>query len=241
MEHGDGSTVTRCVAFSGASLTGEQVLARSGVEYKTVPFGGLSDAVCQVDGEPATFPPSCWTGSSPFWELFVTRKGGAWSWSSQGISTLVFHDGDSEGLRYEPQTATLPPAAMGNCPSATPTPRPTPKPTPLPTPRPTTTPLPTAKPGSTPGAGETPAASPTLTTGTAASSASAAATFGAPIGGLASSPTPIGSAGAAASTGGPGGADGNGSSALPVAVVAIVGLAGLAALRRRPSASGRPR
>lgn len=239
--------MTRCVAFSGASLTGEQVLARSGLEYQTVAFGGLSDAVCQVDGEPATFPPTCWTGSSLFWELFVARKGGAWSWSSLGMSALVLHDGDSEGLRYEPQASTLPPAGMGNCPSSTPTPRPTPKPTPLPTPLPTArataTPAPSAKPGSTPAAGgalDQPSPTPS-TGGSAASSAPAAATFGATIAGLGSSPTPTGSTDAAGSTGAGSGSDGNGSPALPIAVVAIVGLAGLATLRRRPRAGSRPR
>ncbi|MGH2465479.1 MAG: hypothetical protein ACRDGI_08460, partial [Candidatus Limnocylindrales bacterium] len=152
LQHEDGSTVTRCIAFSGASLTGEQVLAQSGVEYKTVVFGGLSDAVCQIDGEPATFPQSCWTSQSNFWAFFVARKGGSWFSSSLGIAAQTFHDGDAEGLRFEPQDVPLPPNSLGNCPPPVATPRPTPRPTatPIPT-QPTTTERATQPPaGSTP-------------------------------------------------------------------------------------------
>jgi hypothetical protein len=231
--------VIRCIAFGGSSLTGEQVLAQSGLEYQTVAFGGLSDAVCQVDGEPVTFPPTCWTGSSPFWELFIARKGGSWSWSSLGMSALVVHDGDSEGLRFEPQTSTSPPVEMGNCPSSTPTPRPTPKPTPLPTTRPTATLVPTIKPGSTAQPSLTPA-SPSAA-GSAPPTGAASTTPGAAIAGVSGSAAPSQVPTQAGATTPPAGSGGNGSPALPIAILAIVGLAGLAATRRRPAGSRPPR
>ena len=235
--------MTRCIAFGGSSLTGEQVLAQSGLEYQTVAFGGLSDAVCQVDGEPVTFPPSCWTGSSPFWELFVARKGGSWSWSSLGMSALVLHDGDSEGLRYEPQTSTSPPVEMGNCPSPSPTPRPTPKPTPLPTTRPTATLVPTIKPGSTAQPSLTPVATPASpsTAGSAPPTGAASTTPGAAIAGVSGSAAPSQVPTQAGATTPPAGSGGNGSPALPIAILAIVGLAGLAATRRRRAGSRPPR
>jgi hypothetical protein len=228
VQHGDGSTASKCVSFSGASLTGEQVLEQSGVEYRTVDFGGLSAAVCQVDGEPALFPPTCWTSSSPFWELFVARKGGGWTWSSLGMSAQVFHDGDAEGFRYEAQSDQSPPKILGSCPSATPTPNPTPKPTARPTPSPTahptagtsagpaTIPPPTVHPGE---ASIPPAASPSQPT------------LG-EIGGPSATAAPSPATGAAGSPPPPGPDDG--SPALPIAIAAIAGLAGLAALRRRP-------
>ena len=231
--------MTRCIAFGGSSLTGEQVLAQSGLKYQTVSFGGLSDAVCQVDGEPVTFPPTCWTGSSPFWELFVARKGGAWAWSSLGMSALVLHDGDSEGLRYEPQSSTSPPKILGDCPSPTPTPRPTPKPTPLPT----TTPVPTLKPGSTPRSSLTPAATPTspATAGSALPAGPASTTPGGAVAGLSGSPQPTLLPAEAGPTNPPSGGAGDGSPALPIAILAIVGLVALAATRRRPAGSRPPR
>lgn len=231
VEHGDGSTLTRCIAFGGSSLTGEEVLAQSGIPYKTVSFGGLSDAVCQVDDEPLSYPPTCWTSDSKFWELFVARKGGTWSSSSLGVSTQVFHDGDSEGLRYEPQAQVVPPSTMGNCPAPTPTPRPTP--------RPTATPIATPHPAATTASGSPP------TAGSAAPSPIEPATLDSPAADATGSLAPTGGVEAAvispaaslapiASSGPPPSSGDDGSAALVVAVLAIVGLTGLAVARRRP-------
>jgi hypothetical protein len=117
VEHADGRLVTRCVAFSAAQITGEQLLARSGIEYATVGFGGFGDAVCQIDGEPASFPASCWTSTSPYWIFFVARAGGTWSSSSLGVTSQVLRDGDAAGFRYESQSGPplAPAPATGVC------------------------------------------------------------------------------------------------------------------------------
>lgn len=208
------------------------------MEYRTVDFGGLSAAVCQVDSQPALFPPTCWTSSSPFWEVFVARKGGAWTWSSLGMSAQVFHDGDTEGFRYEAQSDQLPPKILGNCPTSTPAPTTTPKPTPRPTPRAT----PSAAAGTS--AGPTPSASlgaGTLSTApTSAEPAPPGPSPSAPpvgdVAGATSSAAPSSDTAAAGSAAPPPGS-GDGSPGLPIAIVAIACLAALAALRRRP---GRP-
>ncbi|MGH2513255.1 MAG: hypothetical protein ACRDGQ_11270 [Candidatus Limnocylindrales bacterium] len=150
VQHGDGSSVARCVAFSGPSLTGEAVLSASGLSYATIPYG-FGKAVCQVDGEPATFPASCWTTTSRFWTLFVAERGGSWFPATLGVSVQVFHDGDSEGLRYEPQDGPIAPTASGNCPTATPPPSATPPPTAATAPsvKPSRSPTPAGTPHST--------------------------------------------------------------------------------------------
>jgi hypothetical protein len=236
--------VVRCVAFAGASLSGEQVLKQSGIPYQTVSFGGIGLAVCQVDGEPAEFPPSCWTTTSPFWTLFVARKGASWTPSSLGISAQVFRDGDSEGLRFEAQTAPVAPTIYGNCTTATPppvTPRPTRSlaPTPVPTPARTATastpeatssPDPSASPSPAPSAGPIAQASP-------ADSAPSGA-----IAAIDSSPSPVLVAGVSAPTAGTG--DGPQSFdplALLIGVIVIGGLGALAVVRVRSSRQGRPR
>ena len=148
LEHGDGGTLLRCVSFSTDTISGADAVHRSGIESGTVTFGGFGLAVCQLDGEPASYPPSCWTGTSPFWALFVARGGGSWQTSSLGMSNLALHDGDALGFRYESQSAQpAPPSIAGRCPDPTPppvTPRPvTPPPvTPRPTVRPVVTPAP---------------------------------------------------------------------------------------------------
>jgi hypothetical protein len=128
VEHGDGAVTKLCVAFSGAQVTGEQILDLSGVPYKTVSYGSYGKAVCQIQREPASYPPSCWTASSPYWAIFVSRGGGAWTSSSRGISTQTFGEGDAEGFRYEGQSDNTSPAPPnGVCPPpvrATPTPVP---------------------------------------------------------------------------------------------------------------------
>lgn len=232
VQHGNGSTVSKCVSFSGPSLTGQQVLDQSGVEYRTIDFGGLSAAVCQVDGEPVFFPPTCWatTSGSPFWELFVARKGDGWASSNLGVSSLEFKDGDAEGFRYEAQSDQLPPTILGSCPPATPAPTASPKPTSHPTPRATPIAGTSANPTGTPPE--------TLNPGTP-SSAPSASPSQPPLGDVAGATA---SAGPSPGTGTaesppPTSGSGDGSLALPIAIVAITALAGLAALRRRP---GRP-
>jgi hypothetical protein len=141
IEHGNGTVVARCVSFDGDSIPGEQLLqlarAQWGLEYATATYsGGTGDAVCQIDYEPAQYPSGCWTASSPYWAMYVSRGGGGWSPSNLGVSSQTFRDGDAEGFRYEGQSAYLTPSSpAGICPA--PTPPPTPAATPRSTPRPT--------------------------------------------------------------------------------------------------------
>jgi hypothetical protein len=239
VEHGDGSTVTRCIAFSGSSLTGEQVLIASGVKYVTMNFGGLSSAICWIDGEPAEIPSGCWTSNSPFWEIFVARKGGSWASSNLGVSALVFGDGDAEGFRFEAQTGMSPPSSLGNCPSPTPTPGVTPRPTPRPTatqaPTQTATPRPVTPPppGST--APSQPAAS---SAGPAASSVPPTPAGSGAVAAIEATPGPSSPVVGGGNADSPTGSTGDGTPALVAAIVAIAGLAGLAMLRRRPGSGG---
>ena len=125
VEHANGTLVKVCVPFSEVQITGEQLLQRSGLEYSTQPYGGSGDAVCQIDMEPAAYT-NCFQGGM-FWAMFVSRAHGAWGFSSQGVSSQLFGDGDAEGFRYESQSDSSPPASSpaGVCPpptTATPSP-----------------------------------------------------------------------------------------------------------------------
>jgi hypothetical protein len=131
VEHGDGSVVTRCVAFEPNQVTGEQLLNASGISWSGQTFGGFGDAVCAVDGEPAGYT-SC-PGKDSYWAVFVARGNGAWQLANVGISTLTVSDGDAEGFRYVPSSGVpaAPPRPTGVCavlasPVATPAPAATP-------------------------------------------------------------------------------------------------------------------
>jgi hypothetical protein len=162
VEHSDGAVIKVCVSFTADSITGDQLLASSGVQYAT---GYSGQAVCQIDHEPpdSQVPPNCWTTTSFYWAMFVSRAGGSWQSSSLGITSQTFRDGDAEGFRYESQSSTaVPPSPAGVCPvpsSATPVP----VRTPTPIPRATSTAVPrstVSQPRPSPSTTATPASSP---------------------------------------------------------------------------------
>ena len=147
VEHGDGAVTSVCVAFATTTITGAQLLDLSHVPYATADYGSYGKAVCQVQDEPQSYPPGCWTPSSFYWAMFVSRGGGGWQASSLGISTQTFGDGDAEGFRYESQSdSSTPPSPSGVCPHPVPATRP---PTPRATARPSSTPA-TTPPAPTP-------------------------------------------------------------------------------------------
>lgn len=168
--HLDGTTIQRCVAFSDATITGYDLLQKSGIEFETQQFGSFGQAVCEVDNEPPTWSTCLPPSPEPYWVIFVARGGGPWTPSKLGISTQSFADGDAEGFRYDSQdAAAAPPSAPTPCPSATPVPTATPRPTAAATPRPTSTPKPPSAATPRPTAGvtsqPTPTTSPTLSPG----------------------------------------------------------------------------
>lgn len=157
VEHGDGRVVTACVAFTGGMITGEQILNASGIEWGAADYGSLGKAVCQVDHEPATYPPNCLQAGHPYWATFLARGGGGWSTTPYGVSRQTYVDGDAAGLRYDPPTGS---------PAAPPPPGPCPPP-PLPPAPPANSALSTAPP--TPGGVSAPAPAPADSSASSAS------------------------------------------------------------------------
>jgi hypothetical protein len=121
VEHGDGSVLTRCVAFGTATVTGEQLLNKSGVAWSGQTFGSYGAAVCAMDAEPAHYT-TC-PGQDYYWAVFVSRGRGAWQLSSIGISSLTLGDGDAEGFRYVRSVGTpaVPVSPAGVCAAGAPT------------------------------------------------------------------------------------------------------------------------
>jgi hypothetical protein len=149
IELGNGQVLRQCVGFNTATITALAVLQGSGIEQKTQTYGGLGAAVCQIDYEPTSYT-QCLPSSGSYWVFFISRGGGAWANSSQGVSNATVADGDDVGFRYDPLGGADPPpvSPAGTCATSTPTPTPTARPTPRPTPEPT--PVATTAPGGTP-------------------------------------------------------------------------------------------
>ncbi len=112
--HGDGRTTYALVAFPEETISGIELLRRSGVDLVTVSFGGLGEGVCQIDGEGCQ-PGECrrrlcQTGdpNSPFWHYVRQTAPGEWSVASLGASATKVHDGDIDGWVWASSVPPLP-------------------------------------------------------------------------------------------------------------------------------------
>src|SRR5258708_2567727 len=116
VEHSDGATLTTCVGFDAAQLTGKQLLVASGIQYGVSTDPNNGDELCQVDHEPQTYPSPCLTPSMPYWALTHANYGGAWGGAHKRNDRLIFFDGDAQGGRYE--SAYSPPKTPAPSPPA---------------------------------------------------------------------------------------------------------------------------
>ncbi len=108
--HLSGSSLDRCVGFSGESMAGIDLLKQSGIEY-SAQKASFGTAICQIDNEPAAFS-SCFPAGAPFWALWVSTGGTTWKVSNVGIDDLTFKNGDALGWRYTAADASpAPPPA----------------------------------------------------------------------------------------------------------------------------------
>ena len=106
VEHQSGTTVQKCVGFSGAQLAGDELMKDSGLKYATQHFS-FGDAVCSIDSEPKTFD-TCLPQGAPYWGLWTESKGGAWQQAQVGFAAVKLNPGDAMGWRYTPQTESNP-------------------------------------------------------------------------------------------------------------------------------------
>ncbi len=107
VEHASRASLQKCVGFSGDSITAQQLMDESGIEYQTQDFGSMGKAVCQVDKEPAQYT-KCFADSGPNWTLFV-ETGGQWAEAQTGYSQVTLHDKDALGWIYTAAASPAPP------------------------------------------------------------------------------------------------------------------------------------
>ncbi len=142
VDFGGGTVITRCVAFDEATISGYELLQRSGLALE-VAVSGPGAAICSIEGTgcPASdcfchFPPDYWS----YWHL----EGESWSYSQVGAEGYAVEDGAVDGWLWgdasEPPPV-IPFEAICTTPTATPTATATPTSTPTATP---TAPPPTA-------------------------------------------------------------------------------------------------
>jgi hypothetical protein len=165
--HGDGSVASVCVAFSEESISGAELLRRSGLGVTLDPYGGLGYGVCAIGGEgcPAGQDCFCQCRATPcaYWVYSHRRPDGSWAISGAGASSWQVHDGDVDGWVWGDGSTAPPGVAFEQvCPSgaappvspttvsepppptitSAPLPSPTVAPSPFPSPPINSTPLP---------------------------------------------------------------------------------------------------
>jgi hypothetical protein len=118
VRHGDGRITYAVVAFPEVSISGIELLERSGIPVVTVSFGGLGDGVCSLESEgcPAS---ECRQrvcqgpgDDSPYWRYFRQAIPGDWQVLALGASATKIRDGDIDGWSWTPEEANLPPVTM---------------------------------------------------------------------------------------------------------------------------------
>lgn len=178
VQFADGSTNTYCIAFTGDSISGLDVLLKTGLEVRAESYGGMGGLICKIGPDGCTYPeqPCVCQSYGPggvYWS-YTHLKNGAWKTSQMGASSYKVHDGDIDGWAWSAGKGPNKVPTLGQlCPNAQPTqptqpthPQPTstikqapPTPTRTPLPRPTNTrqSTPTPPPTSTPRATTPPA------------------------------------------------------------------------------------
>ncbi len=114
VRQGDGSLTYVYVAFSEETISGIELLRRTGLPVATVVFGGLGEGVCSID-ESGCVPSECRKRvcqgpkpDDPFWQFFGESAPGEWKAFALGGSSTRVHDGDIVGWSWTGTTSMLP-------------------------------------------------------------------------------------------------------------------------------------
>ncbi|MGC9025301.1 MAG: hypothetical protein ACP5NB_10840, partial [Chloroflexia bacterium] len=133
VDFGDGRVLVRVVSFAEETISGVDLLRRSGLEVAMV-SGGIGTAVCAIEGVGCPPTPQecfCECRGTPcrYWAYFHLRDG-AWVYADRGAADRRLGDGDVDGwvwgdgrippplLTWEEIRAAAPPPAPTGEPTA---------------------------------------------------------------------------------------------------------------------------
>jgi len=107
---GDGEVATACVSFDGETISGVDLLRRSGLTVIVDPHSGFGEAICKVsDGEHTDgcdYPAQecfcqCQSAECVYWAYYHLQDG-RWVYSDVGPSNWQVKNGDVEGYAWGP-------------------------------------------------------------------------------------------------------------------------------------------
>ncbi len=102
----DGDVQTRCVTFDEPAISGEQLLARSGLAVTMDYNAGLGGAVCSINSQGCSYPKqscfcNCTGATCEYWGYYLRTSEG-WKYSQQGASSVMAGDGAVQGWSWGP-------------------------------------------------------------------------------------------------------------------------------------------
>jgi len=106
VRHGDGSVITRCIAFEESSISGVELLYRSGLSVD-VSSSGYGISVYGIDGEGTA---EDWSSGRASWSYWHLR--GSWVFSPVGASSYNIKHGDVDGWAWGSQTSPVVPPVV---------------------------------------------------------------------------------------------------------------------------------
>ena len=98
VQYSDGSVVTRCVTFSESSITGNDLLNRSGLSVISS-YGSMGATVCKIGNDGCSADDCFCQSPANYWSYWYL-KDGSWQYSSLGASSRNVQSGDVEGWRW---------------------------------------------------------------------------------------------------------------------------------------------
>lgn len=132
---GDGDVQTACVAFTGDSISGYDLLQQSGLPL-AIEASGMGTAVCSINntGCPAGDCFCACKGSDCTYWSYWHKADGEWLYADGGATITTIRDGDVDGWSWGPgniTNAVPPPDLTFTNICAAPTTTPSPPPTPI--------------------------------------------------------------------------------------------------------------
>jgi hypothetical protein len=109
--HGDGRVITRCLTFPETTITGLELLQRSGLDLNLDLSSAMGAAVCRIDNEGCTFPSQscfcrCQGMTCVYWSYWHLTPDGTWQYSNLGAGGWLLHDGDVDAWVWGAVTNT---------------------------------------------------------------------------------------------------------------------------------------
>lgn len=103
--YASGTSVTRCITFSGQQISGLELLQSSGLSL-VLSGSGMGNAVCKIGEVGCDDPLNCFCqcsgGQCIYWAYYHMGQDGAWHYSGVGASQYYLEDGDVDGWAWGP-------------------------------------------------------------------------------------------------------------------------------------------